>query len=273
MVFVVTAVHNRKHITERFLGCLLEQADSDQIRLIIVDDGSVDGTSEMVREKYAASTILQGGGNSYWGGSLQKAYQYLIANGIQNDDIVLYANDDSVLSDDYIRKLTKILSKHPNALVTGCGYGKKTGRYLDGPVSFNFKSGAVKLLPAGDAGNCASTRALGMTGEVFRDIGGFHPILLPHYASDYEYTIRAFRKGHPIISDTSLRYVFTEETTGDNSHRHLSFKKIMSKRSKLNPIYKLNFILLIAPFYRLPFFIFRQIKQFKHHQRDEGKSV
>ncbi len=262
MIYVVTAVHNRKTITQQFVEALLAQTSPEKIHLLIVDDGSTDGTDLMVKSKYPNSTILYGKGNLFWGGAMQLAYRYLVSINVKNDDVVFYINDDSKLEPDYITNMVKNLKRHPDDLVTGCGYGVDTGKYLDGPIHFNLNNGAVHLLPPESVGNCASTRALGMMGKVFKDIGGFHPILLPHYGSDYEYTIRAYKKGHKIITDNSLKYTFTEYTTGNNSRDNLSLKKIFSKRSKLNPIYKFNFIILIAPFYRLPGYIKYQLDHF-----------
>ncbi len=273
MVYVITAVHNRIEITRRFIDCLLAQECSELIQLVLIDDGSSDGTDEMVKEKYPSSVIIYGDGNLFWGGALQKAYEYLLSKGISGEDIVLYANDDSRLGKTFIETLIIELKKNPNDLITGCAYGVNTGNYLDGPVYFNLDNGEVKHLNPGCVGNCASTRALGMYGKVFKDIGGFHPILLPHYASDYEYTIRAAKKGHRIISCENMKYLFSEDTTGDNSHKDISLKRVFSKRSKLNPIYKLSFFLMIAPIYKIPNFIIYQFKHFKHHDRDLGKSV
>lgn len=273
MVYVVTAVYNRIKITIRFVENLKKQTYQGNIHFIMVDDGSTDGTDKKIMEIYPDTTILYGNGNLYWGGALHKAYKYLIRKKNLDDDIVFYVNDDSRLEEDFIEKAVALLDNNPRALVTGCAYGINTGHYLDGPVNFDLSNGKVTHLPAGSTGNCASTRALLMRGKVFKELGGFHPIILPHYASDYEYTIRAAKKGYKIISDEGLRYTFNEDTTGDNSHKNLSIKKIFSKRSKLNPFYKLSFILLIAPIYKLPSYIIYQVRHFKHHDRDSGKAV
>jgi len=271
-VHVVTAVHNRYAITKRFIGILKSQTHKD-IHLILVDDGCTDGTSQMVQKEYPSSTILHGNGNLWWGGALQLAYEELLNKKLDDDDVIFFVNDDSRWQPDYIEKAINILEENPTCLLTGCGYGVDTKRYLDGPIEFNLKNGAVSLLAPGSKSNCSSTRSLCLFYGVLKKIGGFHPILLPHYASDYEYTIRATKKGYPIISDESLKYEFTEDTTGDNSRKNITLKRIFSKRSKLNPFYKLSFILLIAPIYRLPSYIIYQIKHFKNHGRDSGKAL
>ena len=61
MIYVVTAVHDRYRITEKFVENLLKQSYKD-IHLLLVDDGSTDGTADMVQRKFPSSTILQGDG-------------------------------------------------------------------------------------------------------------------------------------------------------------------------------------------------------------------
>ena len=46
MIHVITAVHNRYSITEKFADRLLAQTYKD-IHLILVDDGSTDSTADM----------------------------------------------------------------------------------------------------------------------------------------------------------------------------------------------------------------------------------
>lgn len=265
--YIITAVHNRYEITKRFVT-LLKKQTYQSIHLVLVDDGSDDGTDVMVKAEYPDSTILYGNGQLWWGGALHMAYKYLVEQKLHDEDVIFFINDDSCLGDDFIQRAIEILEENRECLLTGCGYSVNTGRYLDGPIEFNLKNGAVRLLDEGESGNCASTRALCLRYKLYRTLGGFHPILLPHYASDYEYTIRAAKRGHRIISDSRLRYEFHDETTGDNSHDIITLKKLFGKRSKLNLIYKLSFILMIAPIYRLPSYINYQIKNFMRNKSE-----
>ena len=102
-----------------------------------------------------------------------------------------------------------------------------------------------------------------MTMKTYKHIGGFHPILLPHYASDYEYTIRAFKKGHDILSFSELTYIFDEYTTGDNDLSKLTLKKMFTKRSRFNPIYRMVFLLMITPIRYIPSNIISYMKKIK----------
>ena len=257
MIYVVTAVHNRYTITETFVNQLLAQTYSD-IQLILVDDGCTDGTAEMVKEKMSNSIIIRGDGNLWWAGALHEAYKWIRKHGDRNA-IVMFANDDSTFDSSYIVSAIEILKNHPKTLITGYGISKQTQNVVDGAVTFDFRKTAIRKRGAG-SGNCASTRSLFFTVNDFLEIGGFHPILLPHYGSDYEWTIRACRKkGFTIYCDENLKYFVDEETTGDNQYSKLTRKKLFSKRSSSNPIYKLVMILLVTPIKNLPVALWNQM--------------
>lgn len=66
------------------------------IVLILVDDGSTDGTADAVLKLMPNTVVLQGDGNLWWGGALHKAYQWIRKNGNQNE-YVMFANDDTFL--------------------------------------------------------------------------------------------------------------------------------------------------------------------------------
>ncbi len=247
MIYVVTAVHNRYKITEKFVDCLLKQSYKD-IKLILVDDGSIDGTSDMVKSKMPDAVIIKGNGNLWWGGSLHKAYLWLCENTDENDEsYVMFANDDTEFGNTYIENAIGILRENRKILLTGYGIGKQTKKQVDGAIDFDFKR-LSKVLSKTGKGNCASTRSLFFKLSDFKEIGGFKPKRLPHYGSDYEWTLRACLKhGYTVVCDDKLSYFANEDTTGDNFYYTLTRKKLFSKRSASNPVYKLNFIFTALP--------------------------
>ena len=201
-IHVVTAVHNRYPITKAFVAGLKNQTYGD-IHLVLVDDGSTDGTPEMVRQELPDAEILRGKGNLWWGGALHMAYRYFKDSRISDADYVLISNDDVQYPPDYIEKGAALLERYPDTLVSGCGYGLRSGKLEDGVVlhddpAYEAQCEAAKgYVPVWD-GDCASTRSLFLRVGDWKRIGGFHPVLLPHYASDYEWTIRAHRKGFSV---------------------------------------------------------------------------
>ncbi len=259
MLYVVTAVHNRKAITEKFIEQLKAQSYSDT-QLVLVDDGSTDGTADMVREKLPNAVILQGDGNLWWGGALHKAYQWFEKADAAPEDYVMLTNDDVSWDDLYIETAVSVLKDKPKTLLTGYGVSIQTGEQVDGAVDFQFPEmvGERIELPQAE-GNCASTRSLFFRAADWLAIGGFHPVLLPHYLSDYEWTIRAHKKGFAIHCTDQVRYGVNEATTG---YKKPSLKTVFSKRSVSNPFYKLNFAFMAAPRGKKLQSVWKQIKRF-----------
>lgn len=260
MLYILTAVHNRYEITKEFINNLKKQTFQDYT-LVLVDDGSTDGTEDMVKENMPDSVILKGDGNLWWGGGLHKGYKWLKKNA-KKDDIVLICNDDTYYEENFLEKGVILLGEQDSYVLTACGYSVRSGNLIDGAVMFNYSTGTSIVLEPGKEGNCASTRSIFIPWEVFKKTGGFHPILLPHYASDYEFTMRMYRKGFKIKSDAELCYKYDEETTGIKDKSKLTLKKIFSKRSMFNPIYKISFILLATPIKHMPSHLKNQMKRY-----------
>lgn len=261
MIHVVTAAHNRYQITEKFIDSLLSQTCRD-VHLVFVNDGCTDGTPKMVAEKMPDATILNGNGNLWWGGALHMAYQWIKNSGVADQDYVMISNDDTTYPADYLETGIKLLEENPNTLIGGCGYGMHSGKLMDGIFEHNFVDGTGRLMPPDSESNCASTRSLFLRAGDWKKIGGMHPVLLPHYMSDFEFTIRAARKGFKIKCFSKLCYTFDEGATGENEYEKLTLKKLFGKRSGCNPIYRISFILLSTPVKYLPAHIAHQVGRY-----------
>lgn len=247
MIYVITAVHNRYAITEAFVQKLLAQSVKNW-NLILVDDGSTDGTAEMVKGLIPQAVILQGDGNLWWGGALHEAYKYVKTN-VADSDYVFISNDDVDFPSDYVERAIALLEKNPDTIIAGCGISKQTGEQVDGAVNFDFlKGGGTQGHEVENFGNCSSTRSIFLRASDMKKIGGFHPFLLPHYGSDYEWTIRAHRKQKmKILCVSSLKYAVNEMTTGDHASKGRTLKQVFQKRSTSNPVYKATFCFLASP--------------------------
>jgi GT2 family glycosyltransferase len=249
VIYVVLPVHNRRVITERFVGCLLAQTDQG-FHLVLVDDGSTDGTAEMVRSLIAGVTVIRGNGSWWWAGSLQHAFDWLQSRA-GSEDLILIANDDTEFGPHFLEEGRRVMAEAPRSLLLAQLYSRQTRELIEVGAHVDWKRLEFRGVSSVDQANCFSTRGLFLHARDVIEIGRLHPLLLPHYASDYEYTIRARRKGFRLISNPTVRLLFDETTTGTHQVQTRSLRRFLSetfrRRTAVNPLLLTSFIVLACP--------------------------
>lgn len=248
--YLLLPVHNRREVTRGFVQCFLNQRFRDAI-LVLVDDGSNDGTADMVRSLVPQASILKGDGHFWWAGSLQWGLDWLASNGAKDEDVVLFINDDSRFAPDFIAKGVAALGRAPGALLQASIRCVDSGAVVDRGYVFEPQSLSFRPVHAGEAPNCLTTNGLfARFGDLTR-IGGFHSRLLPHYLSDYEYTLRAGRRGFVLRVDPDLELTWQTKSTGYRSIEARSVSeflgKLFSPRYPSNPLHTTAFAFLACP--------------------------
>ena len=115
MIYVVIPVYNRKDFTRRCLRSFFEQQTQD-FHIIVVDDGSTDGTSAMIHEEFPEVTVLHGDGNQWWVGSVNKGIEHSLSL-CQPDDYILVINDDLVVPPSYLSGLLNAAKSHEQSII------------------------------------------------------------------------------------------------------------------------------------------------------------
>jgi GT2 family glycosyltransferase len=249
-IYVLAPVHNRRLTTERFVRCLTTQTDQG-FQLVLVDDGSQDGTSEMVRDVIPTATIIEGTGHWWWAGSLERARRWLIGQPTLPDDLVLIANDDTTFEPDFLERARAAMGAHPHSLLLAQAFSGQTGASIGLGVAVNWEK--LSFRPSHDPNDigCFSTRGLFLRLDDFLGLGPFHTVLLPHYLSDYEFSIRAARRGFELRTDPAVWLVMDETATGtrvrDLTSPKAYLKSVLSIKATMNPIYWTTFVILASP--------------------------
>lgn len=249
-IYILVPVHNRCKITKQFLQCLKTQTYSNY-HLVLIDDGSTDGTEEMVVNEIPGATIIKGQGKWWWAGSLQQGYSWLQLMKADPDALVLIVNDDTEFQGDFLENACSFMKGRERVLLLAMCYSNISGELMDAGVHWDSKEWRFENAKCAEDINCLSTRGLFFRVRDFGDIGGFYPRILPHYLSDYEFTIRAAKKGYKLTVDSSVKLWTDEEPSGDSVfdyNNYLVFlKKYFSKRSHANPFYQSYFAVLAGP--------------------------
>jgi N-acetylglucosaminyl-diphospho-decaprenol L-rhamnosyltransferase len=126
-IYIVVPVYNRKLWTKRFLHCIRAQTFRNY-EVIVVDDGSTDGTGELISSEFPEAKLLRGDGNLWWTGAINLGIRYALTQASATD-AVLVINDD--------------VEVYPNYLETLHSWLKLTPRTLIGSVVVNIESPGI----------------------------------------------------------------------------------------------------------------------------------
>jgi GT2 family glycosyltransferase len=256
MLHIVLPVHNRRAITECFVRSLQLQQRVDW-RLLLVDDGCSDGTVDAVRALLPAERlrVLHGNGQLWWAGALQLAWRTLAAAPVAESDAVLLINDDLHFEPDFLSQGLAVLADQPGACIQAMGIDQASGERDLGAVA-DLRRLRFRPAAEGEAPNCLSTRGLLMSLRTFVDSGGFRPDRLPHYLSDYEFTLRLARHGVPLRVDPRFRLMADHGSSGDEAfdgHGLRDFlRRSLSNRAKYNPRHWAALAWLVCPWWIAP---------------------
>ncbi|MEZ5384390.1 MAG: glycosyltransferase [Prosthecobacter sp.] len=92
-VQIVIPAHNRRETTRACLAHLLALEVPTWAGVIVVNDGSTDGTTEMISAEYSWVHIIQGTGTLWWTGAIVVGMRAAIQQGT---DCIIWLNDDTL---------------------------------------------------------------------------------------------------------------------------------------------------------------------------------
>ncbi|SRR5258708_3878688 len=114
LVAVVTPIFNRVGNLKRFLTAFA-QVNYSNYKMVVVDDGSTDGSAEYIKANYPDIVLLHGDGSQWWAGATNIGMKWALAN---NYDYVLTYNDDQVCSPDFLSTLLQNTLTYPSAILS-----------------------------------------------------------------------------------------------------------------------------------------------------------
>jgi GT2 family glycosyltransferase len=203
VVVAVLTCFNRKLLTLDCLASLKASADRAgvELRAIVVDDASTDGTADAVKRSFDWVEVLAGSGALYWNRGMHLGFGRALQ---QQADHYLWLNDDTLLLPDGLQRLLDQSSAlrqaqgHP-VIVVGAtadasgrvSYGGSVARSRFRRFSYQRVWSEHRPL-ACDAmnGNCVL-----IPREVAMRVGNLDPVF-EHAMGDTDYALRARRAGH-----------------------------------------------------------------------------
>ncbi|MBD3414372.1 MAG: glycosyltransferase [Candidatus Aminicenantes bacterium] len=111
MVFVIIT-WNRK---DRLRQCMdsLKQYIRIPFHSVVIDNGSTDGSAEMVDREYPDATLIRNAENQGFSKAANQGLDYLAQSDVPGD-FVVFLNDDAVFKDDSLLRLFQYMKKSPD---------------------------------------------------------------------------------------------------------------------------------------------------------------
>lgn len=231
-VEIVTPVHNRKELTLQFLQSLaqIDRTDLD-VHIIVVDDGSTDGTSEAIEKDYPAVEIIKGDGNLWFSGGVNRGIEAALEH---QPDFILIINDDTVQEQNSLRYLIECARKYPRSIVgpllllwnepeklfqTSPQWNVWVGGWR------HWQNQTVSTIPQKPwevdliVGNCILFPV-----EAIRENGLMNEKRFPHFG-DAEYTPRMKRNGWRLLIEPRAK-IFCQPNVSPPRLREMNYKKM-----------------------------------------------
>jgi GT2 family glycosyltransferase len=197
---VVIPNWNGKDLLAKYLPSVIEAMGGNEI--IVVDNGSADGSAEFVRETFPQVRVLALPQNLGFGGGSNAGFR------AATNDIVVLLNSDMRVAPDFLAPLLEGFAA-PDVFAVSCQIffsdpnktreetGLTQAWWQDGALRVRHRiDGEIRdLFPCfyGGGGSCAFDR------RKFLELGGFDELLAPFYLEDTDLGYMAWKRGWKVL--------------------------------------------------------------------------
>jgi O-antigen biosynthesis protein len=200
---VVIPNWNGRDLLEKYIPSIVEAlSGSPDNEIIVVDNGSEDGSAEFLRERFPSVRVLALDRNLGFGGGSNAGFR------TAKNDIVVLLNSDMRVERDFLQPLLKAFTDETIFSVACQIFFSDPNKLREetGLTQFWWENGSLRVRhrddPAiqvsypcayGGGGSCAFDR------RKFLELGGFDELLAPFYMEDTDVGYMAWKRGWKVL--------------------------------------------------------------------------
>lgn len=196
-ITVLFTCHNRKEKTKHCIESIYD--DGYRIRYIVTDDGSTDGTKEMLESLQSRYdiTILFGDGGLYWCGGMRKAMEYALSQEEKTEYYVLVNDDVNFVKGALEHAVNKSRKLEDSVIVGATHNGEEVLTY--GAIRYRSHTVHYDTVTVTDQDKCDTFNCnfVLVPKNIFKEAGIFD-IHYCHVLADFDYGFRIRRLGYDI---------------------------------------------------------------------------
>ena len=232
-ICILIPVYNEIHFTKQCLknldNCVEHykktQERAIKIKIIVIDDGSTDGTSDWIRNHYPDVILCHGNGNLFWSAAINMGIEHV--QSLEDDpSYILFWNKDLYIEKTYFTILHNLIKSKEDKVI----FASKMYRKSEPNILFSFggfyspitdtkinigtgkkdEKSFEKTLQVDWCGGMAVT----IPSDLFKEIGLCDYEQFPQYDGDTDLFLRAGKAGYKLLVFPELKAWNVHENTG-----------------------------------------------------------
>jgi GT2 family glycosyltransferase len=200
-VSIVIVNYNKRELLAECLKSLKDKTEYGNYRVIIVDNGSKDGSVDMIRAKFSWVDLIENKGNLGFSQANNVGIKYALKKH-HPDFILLLNNDTKIVQSTWLKNLVREATSDERIGIVGCKFLNP-----DGSVQYShwrYKPVGVEYLPVDKLREDVEVDYVGgacilIKTEVVNKIGLLDEKFSPVFYEETDYCFRARQSGFKVI--------------------------------------------------------------------------
>ncbi len=251
-IAIIVLNYNKKPDLMEALESIFD-SDYPNFNVVVVDNDSTDGSADAVAEHFSQAHLIRNPENSGVSKGRNTGWRYADEN--YDSEYVIFLDDDTVVTRDFLSKLVAAFHKYPEAgVLAGKAFTNIADRQLmTVDISTNYYTGLVYDLGVGelDEGQFDVPREVDAAGgfafmvraALFRKLNAFDERYSPYGWEDVDFSLRARKEGYTVryVPDARLCHKGTKAgrkpIAGYERHKIKNYLYLLKQHA--NPLQKL----------------------------------